>query len=165
MSKAVLSLGSNLNDPALQLRRAARALADWTIARSAMYRTMPWGPVEQADFLNAVLIVEDAGATPQAWLERGQALESAAGRSRDVRYGPRTLDVDVISVDDVCSDDPLLSLPHPLATERAFVLLPWLQIEPAATLPGRGAVSALVAALPASELDGVVVRPELDWES
>ncbi len=163
MSRAVLSLGSNLDDPVFQLRRAASALADWTLARSSIYRTKPWGPVEQADFLNAVVIVDDTGAAPQLWLERAQAVESAAGRSRDVRYGPRTLDVDVVSVDEVCSDDPLLTLPHPRAADRAFVLVPWLEIASDATLPGRGAVSALVAALPASELAGVVVRPELDW--
>ncbi len=164
MSRAVLSLGSNLDDPAVQLRRAAHALAGWTIARSSMYQTKPVGPVEQADFLNAVVIVDDPDATPHTWLGRAQALERTAGRRRDVRFGPRTLDVDIISVDDVCSDDPLLTLPHPRAAERAFVLVPWLQIAPDATLPGHGAVSALVAALPASELDGVVVRPELSWE-
>lgn len=163
MSRAVLSLGSNLDDPVVQLRRAARGLAGWTIARSSMYRTKPVGPVEQADFLNAVMIVDDSGATPHTWLERAQTLESKAGRQRHIRYGPRTLDVDIVSVDDVCSDDPLLTLPHPRAAERAFVLVPWLQIALDATLPGRGAVSALVAALPASDLDGVVVRPELDW--
>ena len=90
------------------------------------------------------------------WLARAHELEQAAGRTREVRWGPRTLDVDVVTVteDDgtpVLSDDPRLTLPHPRAHERAFVLLPWSTLEPAAVLPGKGRVADLLAALPADE--------------
>lgn len=165
MSRAVLSLGSNLADPAAQLRNAALELAPWTVARSSMYATAPWGPVDQPDFLNAVLIVVDPEAAPSTWLARAHLLERRAGRDRGVRYGPRALDVDVITVDDVRTDDPELTLPHPRAHERAFVLVPWLEIEPDADFPGRGRVAALVAALPAPELAGVSLRPDQDWNA
>ena len=90
------------------------------------------------------------------WLARAHELEEAAGRTREVRWGPRTLDVDVVMVteDDgtpVVSDDPGLTLPHPRAHERAFVLLPWATLDPGAELPGRGRVADLLAALPADE--------------
>jgi 2-amino-4-hydroxy-6-hydroxymethyldihydropteridine diphosphokinase len=95
------------------------------------------------------------------WLARAHELEQAAGRTREVRWGPRTLDVDVITVtgDDgvpVVSDDPALTLPHPRAHERAFVLVPWAALDPTADLPGRGRVADLLAALPAAEVDAVV---------
>ncbi|MGW9266045.1 2-amino-4-hydroxy-6-hydroxymethyldihydropteridine diphosphokinase, partial [Gordonia terrae] len=96
------------------------------------------------------------------WLERGFELERAAERTRDIRWGPRTLDVDVITVTDaggvVVADDPDLTLPHPRAAQRAFVLVPWLEIEPAATLwtpAGVRAVADLVAGLDATERDAV----------
>lgn len=164
MSRAVLSVGSNLDDAAEQLRRAARALVPWTVTRSSMYATKPWGPIVQADFLNAVLVVDDDAATPQTWLHRAHEAERAAGRRRDQRYGPRTLDVDVISVDDVCSDDPVLTLPHPHAADRAFVLVPWLEIEPAAELPGAGSVAALLARLSDADRSSVLARLDLNWD-
>lgn len=164
MSRAVLSLGSNLDDPAEQLRRASRALAPWTVTRSLLYATKPWGPIAQPDFLNAVLVVDDDAAIPQTWLRRAHEAERAAGRRRDQRYGPRTLDVDVISVDDVCSDDPVLTLPHPHAADRAFVLVPWLEIEPTASLPGAGSVAALLARLPDVDRSAVLARPDLEWD-
>ena len=94
------------------------------------------------------------------WLARAHELEQAAGRTREVRWGARTLDVDVVTVtaDDgtpVLSDDPDLTLPHPRAHERAFVLVPWLALDPAATLPGRGPVADLLAALPADDVAAV----------
>jgi 2-amino-4-hydroxy-6-hydroxymethyldihydropteridine diphosphokinase len=97
----------------------------------------------------------------QGWLARANELEQAAGRTREVRFGPRTLDVDVIVVtgDDgtpVVSDDPELTLPHPRAHERAFVLVPWLTLDPNAVVPGKGRVVDLVAALPPGEVDAVV---------
>ena len=157
MSRAVLSLGANLGDRAGTLRAALTALADdGLVARSTLYETPPWGPVEQPPYLNAIAIVRGS-RDARGWLARAHELEQAAGRTRDVRWGPRTLDVDVIVVteDDgtpVLSDDPELTLPHPRAHERAFVLVPWLTLEPGAVLPGHGRVADLMAALPADDL-------------
>ena len=166
MSRAVLSLGANLGDRAAALRTAVRALQDdgVLVARSTLYETPPWGPVEQPPYLNAVVVVRgDRDAA--GWLARAQELEQAAGRTRDVRWGPRTLDVDVVTVtgDDgrpVLSDDPELTLPHPRAHERAFVLVPWLAVDADAELPGHGPVRDLVAALDPAEVDAVVLRDE-----
>ncbi len=161
MSRAVLSLGANLGDRAGTLRAALAALAgDGLVARSTLYETPPWGPVEQPPYLNAVAVVRgDRDAA--GWLARAHELEQAAGRTREVRWGARTLDVDVVAVtgdDDrpVVSDDPELTLPHPRAHERAFVLVPWLALDPAAELPGRGRVADLLAALPADDVAAVV---------
>ncbi|WNV76241.1 2-amino-4-hydroxy-6-hydroxymethyldihydropteridine diphosphokinase [Geodermatophilus sp. DSM 44513] len=162
MSRAVLSLGANLGDRAAALRAAVTALADdgVLVARSTLYETPPWGPVEQPPYLNAVVVVRgDRDAA--GWLTRAHELEQAAGRTRDVRWGPRTLDVDVVTVtgDDgrpVLSDDPALTLPHPRAHERAFVLVPWAALDPTAVLPGRGRVRDLLAALPAEDVAAVV---------
>lgn len=155
MSTAVLSIGSNLGDRAATLQGAVDALRPWVQALSPVYETPPWGPVPQDPYLNAVVIVADDAASPQEWLSRAHAAEQAAGRTRDVRWGPRTLDVDVVVVDDVVSDDPELTLPHPRAAERAFVLVPWLAADPAAQLGDR-AVSELLAALAADDIAGVV---------
>lgn len=146
MSTAVLSIGSNLGDRLAHLQGAVDAMRPWLRAVSPVYETAPWGPVEQDDYLNAVLLVDDATATPHDWLERARAAEQAAGRTRGVRWGPRTLDVDVVAVDDVRSDDAELTLPHPRAAERAFVLVPWLAADPDAVLAGRP-VRELVADL------------------
>jgi len=152
VSRAVLSLGSNLGDRLAHLRAAVAGFADALVAASPVYETAPWGGVEQDDFLNAVLVVDDPGTDAWGWLRRGQALERAAGRVHDVRWGPRTLDVDVVTVDGVESTAPELVLPHPGTPQRATVLRPWLDVEPAAVLPGHGPVVALLAALgPAAE--------------
>jgi 2-amino-4-hydroxy-6-hydroxymethyldihydropteridine diphosphokinase len=156
VTRAVLSLGANLGDRAGTLRSAITALKDdGLVARSTLYETPPWGPVEQPPYLNAVVVVRGP-RDARGWLDRAHELEQAAGRTRDVRWGPRTLDVDVVTVaeDDgtpVVSDDPDLTLPHPRAHERAFVLLPWATLEPGAVLPGRGRVADLLAALPADD--------------
>lgn len=154
MSRAVLSLGANLGDRLAALQLAVDRLRPWLVATSPAYETAPWGPVPQGDYLNAVAIVDDPAATPADWLARASAAEQAAGRTREVRWGARTLDVDVITVDDVVSADPQLTLPHPRAAERAFVLIPWLAADPDAELGGQ-AVAALVAQLPAAEVAGV----------
>jgi len=158
MTRAVLSLGANLGDRAAAIRTAFAALKDegTLVARSTLYETPPWGPVEQPPYLNAIAVVRgDRDAA--GWLVRAHELEQAAGRTREVRWGPRTLDVDIVTVtgDDgtpVTSDDPRLTLPHPRAHERAFVLLPWATLEPGAVLPGRGRVADLLAALSADDL-------------
>ncbi|MDQ2749527.1 MAG: 2-amino-4-hydroxy-6-hydroxymethyldihydropteridine diphosphokinase [Pseudonocardiales bacterium] len=160
MSTAVLSVGSNLGDRLAAVQGAIEALRPWLVAVSPVYETAPWGPVPQQDFLNAVLIAADAQASPGDWLARAQAAERAAGRTREVRWGPRTLDVDVIAVDDVISDDPRLTLPHPHAAQRAFVLVPWLAAQPDARLSGRP-VRDLLAALPPDSVAGVRSRLDL----
>ena len=160
MTRAVLSLGGNLGDRAGTLRTALRALTtEGLVARSVLYETPPWGPVEQPPFLNAVAVVRgDRDAA--GWLALAHELEDAAGRTREVRWGARTLDVDLVTVtaDDgtpVVSTDPELTLPHPRAHERAFVLVPWLALDPAAELPGHGRARDLLAALPPGDVDAV----------
>jgi 2-amino-4-hydroxy-6-hydroxymethyldihydropteridine diphosphokinase len=164
---AVLSLGSNLGDRLGHLRQGLSVLEPLTVSR--VYETAPWGGVAQDDFLNAVIVVDDPATDARGWLRRGQALEDASGRVRTVRWGPRTLDVDVVTVDaadgPVTSDDPELLLPHPGTPDRATVLRPWLDVDPDAVLPGHGEVAALLAALgPDAEVglrrrDDLVLRP------
>jgi 2-amino-4-hydroxy-6-hydroxymethyldihydropteridine diphosphokinase len=161
MSTAVLSLGSNLGDRAAHLRTAVAGFADVLVAVSPVYETAPWGGVEQADFLNAVIVVADPDTDEWAWLRRGQALEDASGRVREVHWGPRTLDVDVVTVDEVRSEHPDLVLPHPGTPKRATVLRPWLDVDPDAVLPGHGPVAALLAALGADAEDGMRRRDDV----
>ncbi len=156
MTDAVLSLGSNLGDRAEHLATAVRALGNSVRAVSSIYRTPPWGPVEQDDFYNCVVLVDDENTDARGWLGRSHEIEEAAGRVRDVRWGPRTLDVDVIVVGDEVSDEPHLILPHPRAHQRGFVLVPWAELDPAATLPGHGDVEALLATLPVDEVASIV---------
>ena len=137
---AVLAVGSNLGDRLASLRLAVDVLQP--VAVSGVWETAPVGGPDQADYLNAVVLCE-LDAT-RAW-ERAQAAERAAGRVRDVRWGPRTLDVDV-----VCAPPPVpedLVVPHPRAHERAFVLAPWLEVDPDAELPGAGPVRSLLVAV------------------
>jgi 2-amino-4-hydroxy-6-hydroxymethyldihydropteridine diphosphokinase len=161
MSRAVLSLGANLGDRLANLQSAVTGLGDAVVAVSPVYETAPWGGVDQPDFLNAVLIAAQDGVDEWDWLARAQLLESAAHRVRTVRWGPRTLDVDIVTVDDVVSDHPDLLLPHPGTPSRATVLLPWLDIEPDAVLPGHGPVADLLAGLDTADLAGVVRRNDL----
>lgn len=165
-SRAVLSAGSNLGDSAAELAGVVTALGDRMVAVSGVYRTPPWGGVEQDDFLNQTIIAEGE-LTPEEWLEFCRSCEQAAQRVREVRWGPRTLDVDVIAVEvdgvPVRSDDPDLTLPHPRAAQRAFVLAPWLEIEPGAQLwtpAGSRPVAELLAELPAAERSGVQRRTD-----
>jgi len=160
VSTAVLSIGSNVGDRLAALQSVADGHRRWLRAISPVYETAPWGSVEQDDFLNAVLLVADADATPRDWLERAHAAERTAGRTREVRWGPRTLDVDVIAVDDVVSDATELILPHPRAAHRAFVLVPWSDVQPDAKLGGVP-IAKLIEALPADEVAGVRPRPDL----
>lgn len=230
MTRAVLSLGSNLGDSAALLRAAVAGLRPAVLRVSDVYRTPPWGPVSQDDFLNLIVLVSDPAVDAYGWLERCQELERAADRRRPVRWGPRTLDVDVVGVwrdagrpragssrdpgltgDDVTavvsagavgggpgsddgaggpsaerdhpaaagasvcgdddasgpgsviapwpadhairSDDPALTLPHPRAHERAFVLLPWAEVQPGAVLPGYGPIRTLLAGLDVADID------------
>ncbi len=151
MSSAVLSLGSNVGDRKARLQGAVTALGGAVRAVSSIYRTPPWGGVEQDDFYNIVVLVDDRAMDAAGWLERCMALEEVAGRERLIRWGPRTLDADVITVEahghPVISDDPNLTLPHPRAAERAFVLVPWMELDPTAELPGAGRITDLLDAV------------------
>ena len=158
-TRAVLSIGGNQGDPLALLRGVAEAAASEGLLRAAssVYATPPWGGVEQDDFLNAVLVVVHPG-TPRDVLEWGFARERDAGRTRDVRWGPRTLDVDVIAAEvDGAAVTPRgesLTLPHPRAAERAFVLVPWAEVDPDADLHGRP-LQAHLAELDAGEVAAV----------
>lgn len=132
---SVLSLGSNLGNRRAHLRLAVEVLEPLTV--SPVWETPPVGGIEQGDFLNLVVVCSWDAA--EAW-RRAQLAEALAGRVRDVRWGPRTLDVDVITADGA---DPDLVLPHPRAAERAFVLLPWLDLDADAMLPGHGRVDRI----------------------
>ncbi|HEY1639758.1 MAG TPA: 2-amino-4-hydroxy-6-hydroxymethyldihydropteridine diphosphokinase [Streptosporangiaceae bacterium] len=143
----VLALGSNLGDPLASLQRGLDLLCASLpcTAVSGVYRTAPVGGPPQDDYLNAVLLARSARPARQI-LACGQAAEAALQRVRDQRWGPRTLDVDIIACGDERSDDPDLTLPHPRAHQRAFVLVPWLEVVPDAVLPGHGPVADLLAA-------------------
>ena len=161
MSTAVLSIGSNVGDRLSYLQVAVDAMRPWLVATSPVYETEPWGPVSQDDYLNAVLITTDPQASARHWLDRAHAAEAAAQRARTIRWGPRTLDVDLIVVDTMAtSDDPALTLPHPRAARRAFVLVPWLDVDGEARLP-EGPVRDVLARLDAAEVAGVRPRPDL----
>jgi 2-amino-4-hydroxy-6-hydroxymethyldihydropteridine diphosphokinase len=143
--RAVFGLGSNLGDRAATLQAAVDGLAAETrvVAVSAIFETTPMGGPPQPDYYNAVVAV-DTDRSPEELLELAHRLESAAARVRLERWGPRTLDVDVLAYEGVRSDDPELTLPHPRAHERAFVLLPWLDADADARIEGVGAVAELV---------------------
>jgi len=148
--RAVLALGSNLGDRRQNLQSAADGLFDAPglgfRAVSPVYETRPVGGPDQPDYLNAVIAVETV-LPARAILDRAHRVEDALRRVREVRWGPRTIDVDLIVVGDEISDDPELTLPHPHAHERAFVLAPWADIEPDAEIPGRGRVTDLLDAI------------------
>lgn len=146
----VLALGSNLGDRLANLQAGVDALCARpglsNVAISPVYETAPVGGPAQPDYLNAVLVAATT-LSAQAVLERGQEAESALGRVRGQRWAPRTLDVDVIVYGTEVSDDPGLTLPHPRAHERAFVLAPWHDLDPGAVIPGQGRVADLLAAV------------------
>jgi 2-amino-4-hydroxy-6-hydroxymethyldihydropteridine diphosphokinase len=148
--RAVLSVGSNLGDRLGTLQGCVQAIARLpdtdVLAISPVYETAPVGGPPQPDYLNAVLIVA-TGLPPRDLLAAAQRIEAAFGRVRAERFGPRTLDIDVVSYAGEVSSDPALTLPHPRAHERAFVLQPWLDVEPGAELPGYGAVDQLLVGL------------------
>ena len=160
--RAVLALGSNLGDRLGMLQGALDALGKMpgvdVVAVSGVYETAPvGGPPGQNPYLNAVILV-DTRLSASVLLERCLAVEGAFGRCRTERWGPRTLDIDVITYDDQVSADEALTLPHPRAYERAFVLVPWLSVDQGATLPGRGRGAELAAA---RRTDSVVTRTDL----
>ena len=152
---AVLALGSNLGDRLGTLQGCVQAIGGLpdtdVLAISPVYETVPVGGPAQPDYLNAVLVVQ-TGLAPRDLLEAAHRIEADFGRVREERFGPRTLDIDIISYAGQISTDPVLTLPHPRAHERAFVLAPSHDIEAQAEVPGRGAVSDLLAGL---DRDGI----------
>lgn len=133
MTLAYIALGSNLGDPQQQVTDAMAALADLPqsslLSRSSLYRTAPWGVMEQPDFINAAVVLETE-LSPHALLDALLVIEQRAGRVRAQRNGPRTLDLDLLHMDGITLADPQLTLPHPRMAERAFVLLPLCDIAP-----------------------------------
>ncbi|MFI9605215.1 2-amino-4-hydroxy-6-hydroxymethyldihydropteridine diphosphokinase [Streptomyces sp. NPDC052043] len=162
--RAVISIGSNLGNRLETLQGAVDALEDTPGVRvkavSPVYETEPWGvePGTQPSYFNAVVVLKTT-LPPSSLLERAHAVEEAFNRVRDERWGPRTIDVDIVAYAETVSDDPLLTLPHPRAHERAFVLAPWYDVDPDAQLPGRGAVADLLTAL---TREGVEPRADLE---
>jgi 2-amino-4-hydroxy-6-hydroxymethyldihydropteridine diphosphokinase len=166
--RVVLALGSNLGDRLQNLQGGVDALLETPgvafVAVSPVYETDPVGGPAQPDYLNAVLVAETA-VPARLILETALGIEKAFHRTRDVPDGPRTLDIDVIVWGDEVSDDPALTLPHPRAHERAFVLAPWLDADPGALIPGRGRVADLLASVGTVGVrrrDDYVIKPPGD---
>ncbi|MEX0698554.1 MAG: 2-amino-4-hydroxy-6-hydroxymethyldihydropteridine diphosphokinase [Acidimicrobiia bacterium] len=156
---AAIGLGSNLGDRVAHLREAVARLgsAGEVVRTSSLYETSPVGGPEQGPFLNAVVIL-NTGLDPWPLLQLLHQIENEAGRTRHVRWGPRTLDLDLIVYDAQRLHTELLTIPHPRAHERAFVLIPLLEVWPEAHL-GRGAVGELAAGL----ADPEVTLISRDW--
>jgi 2-amino-4-hydroxy-6-hydroxymethyldihydropteridine diphosphokinase len=158
----VLALGSNLGDRFANLQGALHSLADTPhvhlVAVSPVYETTPvGGPADAPDFLNAVVTLDTTLRSAQL-LDRLHAIEEAFGRIRAARNDPRTLDLDLITLGSRRVSTDELTLPHPRASQRPFVLQPWLDIDPAADIPGEGAVADLLAKL---GTDGLRQRSDL----
>jgi len=167
LRKVVYSVGSNLGDRLNYLQGALDAISDTpdviVVDVSSVYETVAvGGPENSPAFLNIVLVAETT-LEPRTLLERAQAIEDAFGRDRTAdRWSPRTLDVDLIVVGATELDQPDLTLPHPRAAERGFVLVPWAEVDPGGTLPGRGTVAELLDRV---DVSGVTLREDLTLES
>jgi 2-amino-4-hydroxy-6-hydroxymethyldihydropteridine diphosphokinase len=149
MTRAYVGIGANLGDREATIRRALELLGERVrvVAVSTLRETEPWGVADQPRFLNGAAAVEtDLG--PRALLETLLELERALGRTREgPRWGPRTIDLDLLLYGDEEIDEPGLAVPHPRLHEREFVLEPLAELDPALRVPGRGAVAALLAGL------------------
>jgi len=159
-TRAYIGLGSNLGDPAAQVRRALDALVSLPDSRlqshSSLYRSAPLGPADQPDYVNAVAAL-DTDLDPHTLLHALQAIEAAQGRVRgDQRWGPRTLDLDLLLYGDAVINDAELAVPHPGLPARAFVLYPLMEIAPGLTVPGLGSLQELVARCPRDGLARLV---------
>ena len=144
---AYVGLGANLDDPVRQVQRACDALAaipdSWVLARSPLYKSAPLGPQDQPDYINAVASLQTT-LTAAELLAVLRAIELQHGRRRDgTRWGPRTLDLDILLYGDLVQATAELTLPHPGLHERAFVLYPLYDVAPELEIPGRGSVRAL----------------------
>tara|TARA_Y100001934_G_C11856697_1_gene542166 strand:- start:93 stop:566 length:474 start_codon:yes stop_codon:yes gene_type:complete len=152
-----IGLGSNLNDPAQQIVEAIdglrRVRASKVLSESRLYSNPPMGPPAQPDYVNAVVRMETS-LSPDELLREMQALELSLGRIREgERWGPRTIDLDLLLYDDVVIDEPDLKVPHPGITERAFVLIPLIDIAPDTALPDGRKLKLLAATLDRSTLE------------
>lgn len=161
--QAVLALGSNLGERLQRLQGGVAAIEDTPevkiVAISSVYETAPVDSApDSGPYLNAVVLI-DTTLTVHQLLDRALAIEDAFGRDRSVKNAPRTLDVDLIVVGQRVADDDQLTLPHPRAHERAFVLVPWVEIDPEGEIPGKGFAADLL-----SELDTAGVRKREDLE-
>jgi 2-amino-4-hydroxy-6-hydroxymethyldihydropteridine diphosphokinase len=159
MAEALVAFGGNVGDVRATLDRAVAAFCDEEVhllARSADYRTPPWGIEEQPAFVNLCIAVE-TGLTPHALLERAQAVELALGRdrAREQRWGPRPVDIDLLAYDDMILQEPDLTLPHPRLFDRAFVLVPLAEIAPDKVIAGTRMADALARV----DTKGVVKLP------
>jgi 2-amino-4-hydroxy-6-hydroxymethyldihydropteridine diphosphokinase len=163
LRKVVYSIGSNLGDRLGNVQGAVDAISDTpdviVVDVSSVYETTPvGGPADSPQFLNIVVVAETT-LEPRTLVERAFAIEEAFGRARDGdRWGPRTLDVDLIMVGNAVVDQEDLRLPHPLAHERAFVLVPWYEVDPTAEIVGKGAIGDLLSK---ADVSGVVRRDDL----
>jgi 2-amino-4-hydroxy-6-hydroxymethyldihydropteridine diphosphokinase len=151
--RAYVSLGANLDDRAATIGRAVELIASSTgvevVGVSALRETEPWGPVEQPAYLNGALVLETE-LGPRAVLDLLLDVERRLGRVRDDRrWGPRTIDLDLLLYGELSIDEPGLTLPHPRLHERRFALEPLAELAPDVIVPGRGSVSELLAALDA----------------
>lgn len=162
MSTAYLSLGSNMGDRGAYLRFALKELSRregvQPIRGSSIYETSAWGPVPQENYLNACVQVETS-LTPQELLQVCQDIERTAARSREVHWGPRTLDIDILLYDDTVMETAELTIPHPRMKERLFVLVPLLELEE--TVSVLGEVADLIEELPPQ---GLIVRTDEPWQ-
>lgn len=150
--KAVIALGANLEDPEAAVELAITLLKESTdlVARSSLYSTKPVGGPPQPDYVNAVCIV-DSQLPAHDLLDLLHGIEKSMGRVRKEQWGPRVIDLDLISYGSLQSSDEVLTLPHPRAHERRFVLEPWLEIDPDAALPLHGQVRNILAQIPPSK--------------
>lgn len=147
MARAYVGLGSNLGDREAALRSALELLGEDVVAVSTLRETEPVGYLDQPAFLNAAAALETA-LEPHALLERLLAVERELGRTRDgPRFGPRTIDLDLLLYEDRVIDEPGLVVPHPRMAERRFVLEPLAELDPDLAVPGRGRVADLLARL------------------
>lgn len=144
--KAYIGVGSNLGDREATIRSAIELLGAEVVAVSELRETEPWGYADQPRFLNGAVLVETA-LGPRALLERLLEVERELGRVRGRRYGPRTIDLDLLLYGDLVVDEPGLTVPHPRLHERAFALEPLLELDPELAIPGRGRVADLLAGL------------------
>ena len=154
--RAYIGLGGNLGDPVSRVRGGLTAMAQLSgsrlVAQSALYRSAPIGPPEQPEYINAVACL-DTELLPRALLRALQSVEVGLGRVRGaVRWGPRTLDLDILMYGDLQLAEPQLTIPHPRMAQRAFVLIPLREVAPGIMVPGAGRIDHLIAGLPPQQV-------------
>lgn len=164
LARVAFSIGSNLGNRFEHLQRAVELISGtieiFNVKLSKVYETKPVGGPSQDDYLNAVVVAETK-LTPIDLLELAQKIESDGNRVRETHWGPRSIDVDILAFDQVVLDGSNLTIPHPRISERAFVLVPWNDVDPNFVVPGLGAVSDLLSRVDST---GVALRPELSLD-